>query len=393
MLVMVWLVGFALALPLYAYPPLLPDIMRDLGLSAAEAALLMSAPSLALSFFHLVGGFSMNRIGTKKTMIIGMFTLSVFTLFSATAHNFVTEATTRLMIGVGIGLAGVGILKVIANWFPQRELSLAIGFQATGWAAGNAVGLFFPVPLEQILEAGWQGPFLAFGLVGLASTIAFFIVARERNTPESSDISSAGITSLGVSNILHVKEFWTMTIAQLGIGAATNTIFTWLPTILIDAGWNPETAALATAIVPIIGVAANLTGGVVVNWSGKRKPIIFLSGIILSLSIVSLGFLVPSSSVWFVVVVIGWFSSFFASSLFAMPLALPEVGPQRIGIFIGLMMLLSSFGGFISPIAMGLLKDWTGSYLPGFLMSAGFAATLIIPGVSGRETGPKANPT
>ena len=383
-LVLAWVVGLVLAMPFFAYPPLLPEITLDLKMSTTETALLMSLTTLAFTSFHLVGGISADRFGTKKTMSLGLTILSASTLLSATANTSILELTTRLMTGVGIGLTGVCIIKVLSNWFPKKELPLAVGLQATGWAAGNATGLFFPVILEKPLGMGWRGPIYVFGLFGCVATIVFIILAKDR-APSSSQ-SSIGKT---LPTILRLREFWFLTVAQLGFVASNTAIITWLPTALIDSGWTTEVAALATAVIALIGIPANLMGGVVSNRMGRRKPVLLLSGLALCLSTALLGFVLSGPLLWPVVCILGWFTFFFTGPFFATPSALPEVGVEKVGTFVGLMMIFSSVGGFISPIMVGLLRDSTGSYLFGFLMSAGFAAPLALPGLLGRETGIK----
>jgi hypothetical protein len=51
------------------------------------------------------------------------------------------------------------------------------------------------------------------------------------------------------------------------------------------------------------------------------------------------------------------------------------------------MMVLSGMGGFVAPIIIAILKEATGTFTLGFLLSAMIAALLAIPGIFGRETG------
>lgn len=385
LLTLTWTLAFAAAISFFAYPPLLPEIMLDLNMSTTEVALLMSLPTLAFTSFQLVGGLSADRFGTKRTMTLGMIIVSSSTLLSAAANSAIIEAATRFMVGVGIGLTGVCFIKVLSHWFPAKELPLAMGIQATGWATGNALGLFSPILLKPLLRMGWRGPIYMFGLIGCASTIVFIIQAREKaaQTLTRQNVKAA------ISSIMGVKEFWSLTIAQLGFIASNTAVITWLPTALMETDWSSETAALATTVIAIMGIPANIAGGAISNRLGKRKPLILLSGVALSFSTILLGFAIPGVLTWPAVSAVGWFSFFFTGPLLATPSALPEIGLEKVGTFIGLMMLLSSIGGTISPIIMGMLKDSTGSYTPGFLMAAGFAILLALPGILGRETGAK----
>jgi nitrate/nitrite transporter NarK len=115
--------------------------------------------------------------------------------------------------------------------------------------------------------------------------------------------------------------------------------------------------------------------------------VILISGIGLCLSYILLALAIPHSLVWLGVLLAGWFNYFPSGPLFAVPAGLPELDSHSLGTFIGIMMVLSGIGGFISPIIVATLQNTTGTFTLGFLLSAFVAALLVLPGLLGRETG------
>ena len=57
----------------------------------------------------------------------------------------------------------------------------------------------------------------------------------------------------------------------------------------------------------------------------------------------------------------------------------PEVGSRYMGSAGGLFFCISEIGGFLSPMVVGMLVDWTGGFLAGgyFIMVLGLAIFLL----------------
>ncbi|MFQ6075902.1 MAG: hypothetical protein ACE5Z5_07195 [Candidatus Bathyarchaeia archaeon] len=93
--------------------------------------------------------------------------------------------------------------------------------------------------------------------------------------------------------------------------------------------------------------------------------------------------------VWVAAASSGWFGYFFVGPLLATPSELPEVGHERSGTFFGIMQMLAGVAGFFAPIAVGWVREATGSFTLGFIIAAVTTVLLLIPGIFGRETGPR----
>ena len=91
--------------------------------------------------------------------------------------------------------------------------------------------------------------------------------------------------------------------------------------------------------------------------------------------------------IWIAAAASGWFNFFFIGPLLAIPSELPEIGQERSGLFIGIVQMLSGIAGFISPIAVGWIREITGSFTIGFAFSSISSALLLVPAIFGRETG------
>jgi len=385
MLLVSWITTFVTALCLTSYSPLLNEMRLYFSMSHSEAGLLMSLPMLTMSSLQIIGGAISNRIGVRKTLIIGSTIVAISQVITSIVTAFSMEAVFRLIMGLGSSLTMICAIGLIALWFPQQELARAMSIQATGWATGNIAGVLAPIPLEMALKTDWRGPFAVFGV--LASAVAIIIIVLAKDRARTQTLESDAKRSW--TDLLRVKEVWTTTIGHFGVMASMTVITTWLPTVLTESGWTPTLAASISTMVPLIGIVGNLAGGALSDKLGRKKPVILITGIFGALTYVLFVFVLQTPLVWFVAASAGLFSYLFVGPLLSTLPGIPEIGPRRSGMAWGIVMAVSSVASFISPILMGEIRTTTGSYSSGFIMAAGFAAMLVVPGLLGRETGQK----
>ncbi|MFQ6077072.1 MAG: CynX/NimT family MFS transporter, partial [Candidatus Bathyarchaeia archaeon] len=335
-LIIAWLTAFTCALTINCYPPLLDEMMEGLGMTIPQAGLLMSITTLTQMSFTFVGGILADRYGTKRTMGTGITIMALSQVASGLANTFPLQAASRLLIGVGGGVSIVCAIKSLSEWFPSKELAMAASIQAMGWAIGNTVGLAASIPLSHLLGMGWKGAFLAFGALAMGDVFVFLKLGKERE-PSPTEIERRTINRAGgFSEMLKVRELWTITIGIAGAWSGSSIVMTWLPKSLIDAGWGELSASLLATTIPLVGIIANPTGGVASDRLGLRKPLIALSGIFLCVSYGLLSIATQGILIWIAAVMSGWFSYLFVGPLLAIPAELPEIGHEKSGTFFGL---------------------------------------------------------
>lgn len=382
-----WMTSFTCALTTFCYPPLLNEIMFSLQMSISQAGMLMSLTTLTTMSFNFIGGILSEKLGTKITMGTGIAIITVSQIAMSLVNSYFIAAFLRLLLGVGIGIATICLIKAVSEWFPSKELAMAQSIQATGWALGNALGLFLAIPLAQLLNIGWKGAFLSFGVFSLVLNFIFWFLFKESHISLRNKSDLQRQSNEKISSLIKVKELWILTIGLSGAFSSSSIVMTWLPKSLVDVGWSDIYAAQLSTIIPLVGIPANLVGGILSDRWGKRKPLIGVSAIFLILSYATLLIDTQGALVWIAAATSGWFNFFFIGPLLAIPSELPEVGQERSGVFIGIVQMLSGIAGFISPIAVGWMRELTGSFVFGFAFSSISSALLLIPAIFGRETG------
>jgi ACS family hexuronate transporter-like MFS transporter len=140
----------------------------------------------------LVAGSLIDKVGTR----LGYSVALVLWSLAAIAHAFV-----RSMFGFGVARVGLGLaesanfpaaIKTVAEWFPKRERSLAIGIFNSGANIGAIVA---PLAVPIIaLHWGWQAAFVATGAAGLLWV--FFWLPIYRKPTEHPRVSKAELAHI-----------------------------------------------------------------------------------------------------------------------------------------------------------------------------------------------------
>ena len=381
----VWIIAFTCALTTFVCPPHMDEMIQTFGISITEASMFMSLINLSTLSFNFVGGILLGKTGARKIMGTGLAVIAVSQIISGLTGSYIVEVSARLVLGMGIGVTMICMMQSVSEWFSLRELSAAFSIQVTGWVTGNVVGLAAPIPLSKALGTDWRGTFLAFGAFALVVNLIFWIFFREpKATQEYTSRQGEGIK---LGEILRLKDFWILSLGFMGQILGMSIAMTWLPKSLAEAGWTASSAALLTTIFPLMGLPGNLAGGLIANKLGRKKPLFLISGVFLMISYVILALAAQSILVWVAMILGGWFNFFFVGPLLAMPSELPEIGPRKSGIFLGLSNLITGSGGFFAPLLAGIMRESTGSFVSSFLFAGLLSALLLIPGFLAREQG------
>src|SRR5665213_1237547 len=136
--------------------PLGPFIGEALKLTSSQKGMLTAVPLLGGSFFRLVLGFMTERIGGRKTGMIGLG-LSLIPLFLGwqVASSFGQFLALGLLLGIA-GASFAAALPLASGWYPPEYQGLAMGIAGAG-NSGTLVATMFAPRLA--MRFGWHTVF------------------------------------------------------------------------------------------------------------------------------------------------------------------------------------------------------------------------------------------
>ncbi len=185
-----------------------PDLSKRFNWSEEDYSHMAILFQLAYALGQTCFGPFMNWIGTKSAYACSV----LFWSLSAMAHSLCRTVTGFSIVRFALGLGESGnfpaAIRVVTEWFPQKERSVATGLFNTG---SNMGAIFAPVLVPAIVATfgGWQWAFITLGcadLVWLGFWLALF------NSPEKSNRVSAeelAYIRSGATATAEAKVSWT----------------------------------------------------------------------------------------------------------------------------------------------------------------------------------------
>lgn len=367
-------------------PVAIASIQKEIPVSNTQFSQLQAAFLFAYAIMYAGGGKLIDMLGTRRGFLVIMIWWSLACATHGLAAGFTVLAISRFFLGMGEGGGFPAATKAVAEWFPVRERSTAMGIIN----AGTALGAVAAPPLIALVIAtlNWRWVFFLAGAVGLAWTawwvFAYFppsshpqLTARER--AEIPDVlkaceSEPGSTWLG---LFSYPQVWGLVSAKFLSDAAWYFYLFWLPKYLYDVrgfdtksvgyyAWIPYAAAGIGSLTGGWFSSRLITRGHHVNYA--RKVALGLSAAVMPAII-----FVPFSPVSFALAIFS-LAFFGQQSWSTLVMILPaDIFPQRaVGSVAGLVGFGGAMGGVIFGLVAGWMLDQGSGYTPVFLMVSMF---------------------
>src|SRR5246127_3977929 len=131
----------------YAYDALSPlaDVLKQqLGFSDENIGLLQAIYSFPNIFTVVIGGFIIDRLGLRKSLIIFGVLCVIGPAITAASGHLWLMAVGRLIFGMGAESLNVAVTAALARWFKGKELSFAFGLNLTICRLGSFAALNSP---------------------------------------------------------------------------------------------------------------------------------------------------------------------------------------------------------------------------------------------------------
>jgi MFS family permease len=240
-----------------ALAPLLPIFEDELGLSKAEAGVLVAMYSLGGIAGAIPAGLLATRIGIKQTTIVGLLLVTAACVAFGLVDSYWLLNATRFAQGFGSALCWTGAFAWLVSATPRERRGEMIGI-AMAFAIGGA--LLGPVVGGLASEFGRAPTFGAFA--GLALLLAAW--AFETRAPPQGESQPLRLLLSAIRNRRVLAGMWLITLPSLLFG----TLGVLAPLQLDELGWGALgiaatfflSAGLEAALSPLIGRWSDTSG-------------------------------------------------------------------------------------------------------------------------------------
>jgi CP family cyanate transporter-like MFS transporter len=347
--------------------PLLPSIIRAFGLSHMQAALLTAIPTLLMGLLAAPVPWLQRRYGRDRLMFAALALLTVSTAVRACADSVALLFAATVGIGAAIAVAGVLVAGFVKAGFP-RQVAIFMSLYATALALGSTLSAAATGALAA-WTGGWRWASGVWALPGVVALLAWLFVARRSPAP-----ASAGPSAARYGMPFRNRTAWLIAL----FFACNNFVFyaciSWLAPMYVEAGWTAPHAGLLLASFTLAFMVANPVFGFLSRDEDRRLPLALGAATALAgmLAIV----LAPNVSPYLAVAVL----AFGTGGSFTLSMTLPLDNtrhPEETGAWNAFVLLVSYTVAAAGPLAMGQLRDASGSFRSALWLLVAVSAVML----------------
>ncbi|MEP9396090.1 MFS transporter [Mesorhizobium sp. KR2-14] len=330
---------------------LLPEVMRETGLSTTGASLLTTLPVVCLGVFAPLAPKLAQRFGAERTLLGALLVLALGTALRG------VESVPLLFFATFSAGAAIAVGNVLLPGLVKRDFAdkaaIMTGLYTMALCGGAASGAGLTLPIEHALGGSWLAALAAWSL----PAVIVLLIWAPQALGQKAQASHAGYRVVG---LWRDRLAWQVTLFMGLQSALAYCVFGWLAPILRERGFD---AAEAGAIVSLSVMVQVITCLAVPSIAVRCKDQRGINVALLAAAVIALlGLLfAPTSTVlvWAVLQGIGQ-GGLIAVAMTVIVLRSPDphVAAHLSGMAQGVGYVLAAIG----PLMVGLIRSWTGSF-------------------------------
>ena len=344
------LVALNLRPALSSMSPLLGEVSRSLGLSAAKAGLLTTLPVLCLGLFAPLAPMLARRFGSERVVLGILLTLAAGIVLRS-AFGEVGLFAGSVVAGASIGIIGVLLPGIVKRDFAKQAGAMT-GVYTMALCLGAALAAGSSVPLSQHFGNSWA--------VGLGFWIVPALVAAAVWLPQARKGHGLHHVAYRVRGLLRDPLAWQVTLYMGLQSSLAYIVFGWLPSILIGRGLTPTQAGVVLSGSIMVQLISALTAPWLAT-RGKDQRVGILVVMALTLGGLFGCLYAPIDGLWGWAIVLGLGQG----GTFSLALTLIVLRSRDAHVAANLSGMAQGFGytlASLGPFAVGIVHDLTGGW-------------------------------
>jgi MFS family permease len=327
------------------------QLVGAMGISWHEIGRLIGLYMLPGVFVALLGALLGHLFGDKRLVVISLFMMAAGGALMAVADSYGLLTAGRLVSGIGGVVVNVLMTKMIADWFPGKQVSFAMSILIVSWPLGLALGL---VINGQLLT--WTTWPMVMWLAAIVSIISMLLVwVLYRNPPGI----EAGTKSVGLKLNLTRPELILCFLAGC-VWSVYNVGFIMLPSFggnfFVSLGFGKVEAAYLVSIASWLLIGLVPVGGYIGGRWGYQNLILFVA---FAVGTIGMAWIPLTDWPVTVFIITGSIAVLPAGLIMSLPAQI--LRPEARGAGMGIFFTMYYVGFATLPELGGWAKDYTGS--------------------------------
>ncbi len=350
------------------------DLAASFQTSAASLGVLAATYFYVYTLMQVPTGILVDTLGPRRILFLGGIVAGGGSLLFGMAESLNAALVGRTLIGLGVSVVFISMLKIIAVWFEEHRFASVVGLSML---LGNLGSVLAGAPLSWLAQTtGWRGVFVGVGILSLGLAVLAWVMVRDR-PHASANVSAAKfdrtVILTGLLRVLKNRATWPAAFVNAGLSGSFFAFGgLWATPFLTQGLGMSRDTATAHLSLYFAGFAIGcLVVGTLSDRLRRRKPVILVSAHIYgAIWLVWLsGLILPLPASYALFALMGLVTASFTLSW----ACAKEVNPPALS---GMSTSVANMGGFLAGAllqpAVGWIMDqrWTGAMMNGVRLYA-----------------------
>jgi predicted MFS family arabinose efflux permease len=255
------------------------DLASAFGTTASSLGVLAATYFYVYTLMQVPTGIFVDTLGPRRILLLGGIVGAAGSLLFGVAATLEMALVGRTLVGLGVSVTFIAMLKVIAVWFDESRFASVVGISML---AGNLGSVLAGAPLSWLAQtAGWRSVFIGVAGVSLLLGAACWVLVRDRPdaaadaAPHKVRFDRTAVLS-ALLQVLRNPATWPAVWLNLGVaGSFFAFAGLWATPFLTQARGIERALAANHVSLYFAGFAVGCVSiGALSDRLGRRKPVL-----------------------------------------------------------------------------------------------------------------------
>lgn len=258
------------------------DLASAFQTSAASLGVLAATYFYVYTVMQVPTGILVDTLGPRRILVLGGLVGGIGSLLFGFAPTLDLALVGRTMIGLGVSVTFIAMLKLIAVWFEENRFATLVG---VSMLVGNLGSVLAGAPLSAVSQVtGWRIVFIGVGVLSFALAALCWVVVRDRPTM-TGEVATGGakfdrtVVLSGLLAVVRNRDTWPAVLMNTGTcGAFFTFAGLWTVPYLMQVHGMERSTAASHLSLWFGGFAVGCFFiGTLSDRLGRRKPVAIVS--------------------------------------------------------------------------------------------------------------------
>jgi predicted MFS family arabinose efflux permease len=257
------------------------DLAAAFQTSAASLGALAATYFYVYTIMQVPTGVLADTLGPRRILVLGGVIGGVGSFLFGMAPSLDAALIGRTLIGLGVSVTFIAMLKLIAVWFEENRFATLVG---VCMLVGNLGSVLAGAPLSAMAQAtGWRGVFIGIGVISLLIAGLCWFIVRDRPDMPANDAAAPKFDRTALLNsllsVVRNRATWPAILVNTGTcGAFFTFAGLWTVPYLMQVHGMERSTAASHLSLWFGGFAVGCFFlGTLSDRLGRRKPVIIVT--------------------------------------------------------------------------------------------------------------------